>query len=194
MVTWGWILALERMGGRPIFGPWPLSALDVAATVIVIGTIVLFAEIARAGTWRASDLELLLEEDPNMIIVVREGAVVFANRALRARSMSLEHGPNAWGWYFAPIANLYLPYKALAEVVRHATGRVHASPLVVWWTLWLSASFAMHFSGSGDVPGVEDVPMLVLLAGAALALQRIVHVTTDALARAPKPDRLGIDV
>jgi PAS domain S-box-containing protein len=86
MVTWGWILALERMGGRPIFGPWPLSALDVAAAVIVIGTIVLFAEIARAGTWRASDLELLLEEDPNMIFVVREGTVVFANRALRARS------------------------------------------------------------------------------------------------------------
>jgi PAS domain S-box-containing protein len=86
LVTWGWMLALERIWARSIFGPWPLSAQDAAAAVIVVGMIVLAAELARAGTWRASDLELLLEEDPNMIFVVRLGAVVFANRALRARS------------------------------------------------------------------------------------------------------------
>jgi PAS domain S-box-containing protein len=86
LVTWGWMLALERIWERSIFGPWPLSAQDAAAAVIVVGMIVLAAELARAGTWRASDLELLLEEDPNMIFVVRQGAVVFANRALRARS------------------------------------------------------------------------------------------------------------
>ncbi|HJU87012.1 MAG TPA: HAMP domain-containing sensor histidine kinase, partial [Gemmatimonadota bacterium] len=39
----------------------------------------------RAGRRRATDLELLLEADPNMICVVLEGSVTFANRALRER-------------------------------------------------------------------------------------------------------------
>lgn len=86
LVAWGWILALEWISAHWIFGPWPISAQDAAAVVIAIGMIVLAAELARAGSWRATDLELLLEEDPNMICVVREGAVVFANRALRERS------------------------------------------------------------------------------------------------------------
>ncbi|MGH7565830.1 MAG: PAS domain-containing sensor histidine kinase, partial [Gemmatimonadota bacterium] len=86
LAAWGWILALEWISVRWVLDPWPFSAQDAAGVVIVIGMIVLAAELARTGSWRATDLELLLEEDPNMICVVREGAVVFANRALRERS------------------------------------------------------------------------------------------------------------
>jgi PAS domain S-box-containing protein len=86
LVAWGTILALEWIADRWVLGPWTLSAQDAAASAIVIGMIVLAAELARAGSWRASDFELLLEEDPNMICVVRGEAVVFANRALRERS------------------------------------------------------------------------------------------------------------
>jgi signal transduction histidine kinase len=66
----------------------PFSAvlfLFLAAVALSI-LIVRAAGRARARSWRATDFELLIDEDPNMICVVRDGAVVFANRALRDRS------------------------------------------------------------------------------------------------------------
>jgi signal transduction histidine kinase len=67
----------------------PTSDAPSAAFLLLLAAVALFVYLLyrnlRAGRRRATDLELLLEADPNMICVVRENAVVFANRALRER-------------------------------------------------------------------------------------------------------------
>lgn len=67
----------------------PTSDAPSAAFFALLAAVALFVYLLyrnlRAGRRRATDLELLLEADPNMICVVREHSVMFANRALRER-------------------------------------------------------------------------------------------------------------
>jgi len=86
LMAWGLILPMEWISARWLLDPWWLSEQGAAGVVVGIGLVVLAAELSRVGILRGSDLELLLEEDPNMICVVRDGEVAFANRALRERS------------------------------------------------------------------------------------------------------------
>jgi len=84
-VSWGLIgmLALQPGAGT---AAWRAAILAVAAACFAPGLYALARDAARAGGWRTDELELLLEEDPNMICVVQEDTVAFANRALRERS------------------------------------------------------------------------------------------------------------
>ncbi|HEU4464214.1 MAG TPA: HAMP domain-containing sensor histidine kinase [Gemmatimonadota bacterium] len=67
----------------------PTSDAPSAAFFALLAAVALFVYLLyrnlRAGRRRATDLELLLEADPNMICVVRQDSVTFANRALRER-------------------------------------------------------------------------------------------------------------
>jgi signal transduction histidine kinase len=67
----------------------PTSDAPSAALFALLAAVALFVYLLyrnlRAGRRRATDLELLLEADPNMICVVRQDSVTFANRALRER-------------------------------------------------------------------------------------------------------------
>ena len=67
----------------------PTSDAPSAAFFVLLAAVALFVYLLyrnlRAGRRRATDLELLLEADPNMICVVRQDSVTFANRALRER-------------------------------------------------------------------------------------------------------------
>ena len=67
----------------------PTSDAPSAVFLAVLAAVALFVYLLyrnlRAGRRRATDLEVLLEADPNMICVVREDSVTFANRALRER-------------------------------------------------------------------------------------------------------------
>lgn len=56
----------------------------------------------------------------------------------------LEFSPGwAVGYYFVPVVNLYLPYKAMKEIWRVSTDPVHwrsqsgSLLLVLWWMLWI---------------------------------------------------------
>lgn len=84
-VSWALIgvLALQPGAGT---AAWRAAILAVAAACFVPGLYARAREAARDGAWRTDELELLLEEDPNMICVVQEDTVAFANRALRERS------------------------------------------------------------------------------------------------------------
>jgi PAS domain S-box-containing protein len=85
LVAWGLLLPLEWISIRWHVDAWWLSGQGAAGAVVGVGLVVLAAELSRAGPRMQSDLELLLEEDPNMICVVREGELMYANRALRDR-------------------------------------------------------------------------------------------------------------
>ena len=67
----------------------PTSDAPSAAFFALLAAVAFFVYLLyrnlRAGRRRATDLELLLEADPNMICVVRDNSVTFANRALRER-------------------------------------------------------------------------------------------------------------
>ena len=65
---------------------WRAEILVLAAACFAPGAVRLALKSARAGGWGSDELELLLEEDPNMICVVQEERVTFANRALRERT------------------------------------------------------------------------------------------------------------
>jgi PAS domain-containing protein len=62
------------------------SAAILAAAACFAPGLVRIAREAGAPRAGGRELELLLENDPNMICVVREETVVFANRALRERT------------------------------------------------------------------------------------------------------------
>lgn len=67
-------------------------------------------------------------------------------RALGARY--LQYGPNAWGWFFCPLANLAVPYFAVRELFRCLEPR-KATPQVfpLWWTLWVTATLVPLVGG-----------------------------------------------
>ena len=83
---WGWALTLQVLSPHGLLDPWGISTLVVSGLLSTVGLIALGVELARSGHGQATDLELLLEDDPNMICIVRDGELVFANRALRERS------------------------------------------------------------------------------------------------------------
>jgi len=62
-------------------------------------------------------------------------------RALGAEAM--EFGPNAWGWFFCPLLNLWKPYQAVTELfvssqdVRRAT--MPGTIFIAWWAAWVLA-------------------------------------------------------
>jgi len=85
LLAWGLILPLEWVSVRWLADPWWLSQETSAGVVVAVGLVVMAAELSRVGLRMGSDLELLLEEGPNMICVVRQGEVVYANRELRER-------------------------------------------------------------------------------------------------------------
>lgn len=69
----------------------------------------------------------------------------------------------AWavGWYFVPVANLWMPCRAMSETWRanrNPTGWQFDSGtgfLIVWWLLWLSSIFYIRISFNSGSP--EDV-------------------------------------
>lgn len=85
LLIWGLILPLEWVTVRWLADPWWLSQEASAGLVVAVGLVVMAAELSRVGLRMGGDLEVLLEDDPNMICVVRQGEVVYANRELRER-------------------------------------------------------------------------------------------------------------
>lgn len=83
----GWtLLGALALLPNPESAAWSAAMLVAAAVCFAPGLVRIAREAARAQGWGADELELLLENDPNMICVVREETVVFANRALRERT------------------------------------------------------------------------------------------------------------
>src|SRR5690348_1668526 len=66
----------------------------------------------------------------------------------------LEFSPGwAVGYYFVPVINLYMPYKAMKEIGRVSTDPVHwryqsgSLLLVLWWMLWIVSNITGYAVG-----------------------------------------------
>lgn len=74
----------------------------------------------------------------------------FAMRNLRALGVQTSISPGwAVGWFFVPIANLWKPYQAMAQIWRgsHGENDANAGPVYQivgwWWAAWLVSGFAL---------------------------------------------------
>lgn len=107
---------------------------------------------------------------------------------LAARGDEMRHSPiSAWGWYFLPVANLILPFRAMQEIWRHAVGGT--DPLLVrWWSAWIVGNMAMSAAARFDTMGGADTRLGVALDAvgvaalfvAGLCFARIVATVTRA--------------
>ncbi len=54
------------------------------------------------------------------------------------------------GWFFIPIANLFMPYKGLTQTYRVTMGHLgytsHAGWILTWWWIWILSNFIAGYS------------------------------------------------
>jgi hypothetical protein len=106
-------------------------------------------------------------------------------RTLRRPEMAISPA-GCIGWYFAPIANLYMPYRAMAEITIafDPADRGSAPPSVlVWWLLFVGGNLLTLVGGAiGTVDVatkvVVDVLGTALHTGSVLALFFVVNFIT----------------
>ena len=113
------------------------------------------------------------------------------DRYLRSLGASLKHGPNGWGWFFVPCANLFMPYRAVVEL--YTAGRPGAPTpglFPLWWATWLISNFIANIetrmSLSDDVSTVRSsiyVSMVSSIAAlaAAFVARKVVLAVYEAL-------------
>lgn len=124
-------------------------------------------------------------------VIIAARWIYRANANTQANIRKLETPPPwAVGWFFIPIANLWKPYKAMAEMVRANRRSMPDLPLGLWWTAWLvsglvgNVSARLAFSGndSSTLMTSSVLGVIASLAGiaAALLFRRIVIAVTEA--------------
>ena len=97
----------------------------------------------------------------------------------------------AVGWFFIPIANLWMPYRVIREVWDGTVGRPAGGLIAAWWTCWLAGSVVgsiqIPFSvsetsdaASHTAPLLMSFPSDLLFIAAALLLIRIIRTVTAA--------------
>jgi hypothetical protein len=148
-----------------------LASLRARARVATGGLYLFIAfSVARAGIILADSIGLIdLKALPSQTylnafyFVVYGSVVVFYGTAIavafwiyrahknlaEAQHKRLEFTPG-WsvGWFFVPVANLYMPYKAMREawdvsLVGSGEDTTHAPPLLVlWWSSYLAGNIA----------------------------------------------------
>jgi Domain of unknown function (DUF4328) len=118
-----------------------------------------------------------------------------ANRALSARGVELGFGPNAWFWFFVPVASLVVPYRAVRELWTRAAGSTKAPKLFrVWWGFWIAAHLFMPLTWDIEAADNRDVLrqfelMSLLFQGAAALAARQVVQSIGTLVVGPLPTR-----
>jgi hypothetical protein len=149
----------------------PLTSILRGMLKVNIG---LLAIAAAAGLVNAHTyFTLPAEVDPNETIFASDGLVAMVggvqfmmavvlgvtflhwiyriNFNLRAlSSVPMEFTPLfAIAWYFVPIANLFMPYRAMKEIWRVAnrTRSTYDALLAWWWTLWIISTLLIEAAG-----------------------------------------------
>lgn len=202
----------ENTGGfRPIAALGATVALWLIISAIGDGLLILMSvtEIIfiRNRELLSDDMIRLWEAMPlvGWLLVALFGVMVVMismwlyRAAKNARSIrpQMETSPGwAVGWYFIPVANLWKPYQAMAEIWRISCApdrwRSAETPAAMkgWWAAWLASNIISNVSNrlantattdqafiASDV--VAIIVSLISIA-AALCLRRIILQVTDA--------------
>lgn len=97
-------------------------------------------------------------------------------------SHAMEFGPNAWGWFFCPVLNLWKPFQAVRELYTSRSGQLQAPQLFgVWWGFWIVWNMVARLTGNmvegGVTPSVEILDYLLGGTTAVLAAAVVSRVT-----------------
>jgi PAS domain S-box-containing protein len=86
LMVWGiWLPAEAVLGARMGLSPWPSEVDAALGAMVAVGMVILAIEEARVRAPRA-DPRPFLDEDPNMIAVLQDRCIVYANGAFLDRT------------------------------------------------------------------------------------------------------------
>lgn len=166
---------------------WVLIAIDVIAVVSGYFEFQLLVDI---GSGSASyDVSAAADSSDNRQRIVGTIQVVLwlvagvsilawirlANKNARALGATdMEFTPNwAIGWYFIPVANLWKPYQAMAEIWQASGGskswKTESVPgiLVIWWFVWLASNIFGRLAfqltrKAEEIPELQDASLALM--------------------------------
>jgi len=166
---------------------WVLIAVD---TLAVLSGYAEFRLLVEIGSGSANyDISAAAQSNDNRQRVVAIVQVVLwlvggvttlawirlANKNARALGATdMEFTPNwAIGWYFIPVANLWKPYQAMAEIWRASGGsknwKSEPAPgiLAIWWFVWLASNIldrlAFRLTMKAElIPELQDASLVMI--------------------------------
>jgi hypothetical protein len=195
-----------------------LLAVLTAVSVITIGhsfqTLDLFDRIKRQSGFTVAEAEandeltaLLAGLYLLLLVATVVTWIIWQTRTSKnARALGtefMEFGPNAWGWFFCPIINLYRPLAVLQELWRVNDPQSPSEPpsyFMAWWLPYIIGSILGNVSarmavGDADIDELIlsiqlDIASSVLLIVAGIfAIKVVTEIHRREQARAKAPDR-----
>lgn len=164
--------AIERLGGAAALWLVINIASDVFGVLWAIADIALLANLDGLApgvveAWQMFALIGLVQVAFYIIAVVIVGKWIYrASANTHASIRRLDTSPPwAVGWFFVPIANLWKPFQAMAEIARTNLTSAHNLPLGPWWALWIASNIAGNISF--QLSKSDDPQMLMLSSGCA---------------------------
>lgn len=191
------VRAIDRLGAAAALWLLISAASDAVGVLWAIGDIYVWSNLDRLPmvlleTWDRIALIGFAQTAVYVVAVFMVAKWTYrASANVHASGRPLETSPPwAVGWYFIPVANLWKPYQALAEIVRATVTSSSGLPMGLWWGLWLATSISGNISFRLTLRAVEPNEVIVASAftlvssatglGAALALRRIIVAVTKA--------------
>ena len=166
------LVPIRRMLSFALIGCVVLSLVSCLSSLMQL---VLLREM-QAGAYDQSDAELNDLRETVVGGLQTLGyvgtAVVFciwfrrSHQVLALAGRPMEFGPNAWGWFFVPIANLYKPYQAVKELWLSATRYTQGdrpATLAAWWGVWILSNFSGQASLRASLKGSTEIAALIEL-------------------------------
>ena len=148
--------------------------LDVGTTWLQID---LLGRMRDGGAWsmpeaEASDRSVLLTGSLHLLGLLVSAilwAVWFNRSNKNARALGadvLEFGPNAWGWFVAPVANLWKPYQSVRELwmcsdPRNSNTMTPPSVFGLWWATWITGNVLSQVSWRMLRADAEDIDVMI---------------------------------
>lgn len=191
-----------------------LSAVAAMIDLSVMGGMARYAPLDEYGSYAGSEalywttFGLRLPQLILIVVTIVLSArwIYRASRNAHARVPTLSvRPPWAVGWFFIPLANLWMPFKSMIETwkVSHAAEgwRSLATPghLIGWWICWVASNVIGNFTfrlgwSAGDVGQLNTATIwemfsTLLHLAAALLFRRIVLEVTAA-----QSERLNTEV
>ena len=168
---------------------WVLIAVDVIAVVSGYFEFQLLVDIGSGTGSLDYDVSAAADSNDNrqrIVGIIQVGLWLVAgvsilawirlanNNARALGATDMEFTPNwAIGWYFIPVANLWKPYQAMAEIWQASGGskswKTESAPgiLVIWWFVWLASNIFDRLAfqltrKAEEIPELQDASLAMM--------------------------------
>ncbi len=158
-----------------------IGALAVMAVLAVVRALLSWSQLALLGDLGAglpvTEAEINASDARDALIALLFGLGSIATAVVwcvwqtrthhRVKALGAQHmvfGPNAWGWFFCPLLNLWRPFHVVSELWQDADRKSDdmETPIVfkLWWGAWIAGTIALR-AGNKLSSRAEEIDMLV---------------------------------